>query len=78
MFRLYRYFVGPNIVVRAIKNIKEGEEVSENYGPIFTTVLKAKRQADLINQYWFECNCPPCKDDWPSYEQMTENYMRFK
>ncbi|CAH0405774.1 unnamed protein product [Chilo suppressalis] len=73
-----RYFCGPNVVVRAIKNIKKGEEVSENYGPIFTTVPKEKRQAQLKDQYWFDCNCIPCKENWPTYEEMNENYMRFK
>ncbi|XP_068628489.1 SET and MYND domain-containing protein 4-like [Battus philenor] len=73
-----RYFCGPYIVVRAVKNIKKGEEVAENYGPIFTTVPKEKRQAILKEQYWFDCSCVPCQDNWPLYEEMTENYMRFK
>ncbi|XP_013167232.1 PREDICTED: SET and MYND domain-containing protein 4 [Papilio xuthus] len=73
-----RYFCGPYIVVRAVKNIKKGEEVAENYGPIFTTVPKEKRQADLKEQYWFDCTCVPCQQNWPRYEDMTENYMRFK
>ncbi|KAG6465918.1 hypothetical protein O3G_MSEX015498 [Manduca sexta] len=73
-----RYFCGPYIIIRAVKNINKGEEVSENYGPIFTTVPKEKRQAELKEQYWFDCNCIPCKDNWPTYQEMTENYMRFK
>ncbi|CAH2068307.1 unnamed protein product, partial [Iphiclides podalirius] len=73
-----RYFCGSYIVVRAVKNIKRGEEVAENYGPIFTTVPREKRQADLKEQYWFDCACIPCQQNWPRYEEMTENYMRFK
>ncbi|XP_041974587.1 SET and MYND domain-containing protein 4 isoform X2 [Aricia agestis] len=73
-----RYFWGPYVIVRAAKNIKKGEEVAENYGPIFTTVSKEQRQADLRSQYWFDCKCKPCEENWPMYEQMTENYMRFK
>ncbi|CAH2100286.1 unnamed protein product [Euphydryas editha] len=73
-----RYFCGPYVVVRAVKNIKKGEEVAENYGPIFTTVPKQKRQADLKDQYWFDCTCLPCQQNWPTYDEMTENYMRFK
>ncbi|XP_038209258.1 SET and MYND domain-containing protein 4 [Zerene cesonia] len=73
-----RYFCGPYIVVRAVKNIRKGEEVAENYGPIFTTMPKDKRQAQLKDQYWFDCKCLPCEQDWPLYEKMTENYMRFK
>ncbi|XP_046968882.1 SET and MYND domain-containing protein 4 [Vanessa cardui] len=73
-----RYFCGPYVVVRAVKNIKKGQEVAENYGPIFTTVPKQKRQAELKEQYWFDCNCVPCEQNWPMYSEMTENYMRFK
>ncbi|KAI5633459.1 SET domain-containing protein [Phthorimaea operculella] len=73
-----RYFCGPYVVVKAIKNIKKGEEVAENYGPIFTTVPKQKRQESLKEQYWFDCKCVPCEQNWPLYEEMTENYMRFK
>ncbi|KAI8429547.1 hypothetical protein MSG28_000178 [Choristoneura fumiferana] len=60
-----RYFSGRHVVVRAVKNIKKGEEVAENYGPIFTTVEKAKRLAQLKEQYWFECSCTPCQQNWP-------------
>ncbi|CAH2247975.1 SET and MYND domain-containing protein 4 [Pararge aegeria] len=75
---IVRYFCGPHVVVRAVKNIKEGEEISENYGPIFTTVPKEKRKVQLKDQYWFDCTCIPCEQNWPTYEDMTENYMRFK
>ncbi|VVD06120.1 unnamed protein product [Leptidea sinapis] len=73
-----RYFCGSRVVVRAVKNIKKGDEVAENYGPIFTTVPKEKRKADLKERYWFDCSCIPCEQDWPLYKDMTENYMRFK
>ncbi|KAG7303944.1 hypothetical protein JYU34_010858 [Plutella xylostella] len=75
---IVRYFCGPTIVVRAVKTINKGEEVSENYGPIFTSVPKDKRQARLKEQYWFDCSCVPCQQNWPLYEDMNENYMRFK
>ncbi|CAK1548167.1 unnamed protein product [Leptosia nina] len=73
-----RYFAGPYVVVRAVKIIKKGEEVAENYGPIFTTTPKEKRQTTLKDQYWFDCACVPCQQNWPLYGQMNENYMRFK
>lgn len=52
--------------------------MAENYGPIFTTVPKQKRQEQLKDQYWFDCTCLACEQNWPTYEEMTENYMRFK
>ncbi|OWR44094.1 hypothetical protein KGM_213148 [Danaus plexippus plexippus] len=75
---IVRYFCGSRIVVCAVKNIRKGEEVAENYGPIFTTVPKDKRQSQLKEQYWFDCKCLPCEQNWPKYEDMTENYLRFK
>lgn len=65
-------------MVRAVKNIKKGDEVSENYGPIFTTVKKVRRQAELKDQYWFDCRCGPCEQNWPTYDEMNETYLRFK
>ncbi|CAF4836224.1 unnamed protein product [Pieris macdunnoughi] len=73
-----RYFSGPYIIVRSVKNIKKGEEVAENYGPIFTMTSKEERQATLKDQYWFDCTCEPCQQNWPRYDQMNETYMRFR
>ncbi|XP_045490330.1 SET and MYND domain-containing protein 4 [Pieris rapae] len=73
-----RYFSGPYIIVRSVKNIKKGEEVAENYGPIFTVTSKEERQAILKDQYWFDCTCEPCQQNWPRYDQMNETYMRFR
>lgn len=75
---IVRYFCKSTVVIRAVKNINKGEEVAENYGPIFTTVSKEKRLAQLREQYWFDCTCRPCEENWPLYNDMNENYMRFK
>ena len=32
---IVRYYVEDHVVVQAIKNIRKGEEICENYGPIF-------------------------------------------
>jgi hypothetical protein len=43
--------------VQAIKNIFKGEEICENYGPIFFHSAREDRRSRLLKQYWFECNC---------------------
>ena len=42
---------------QAIKNIYKGEEITENYGPIFFYSSKDDRQNRLSKQYWFKCEC---------------------
>ncbi len=42
-----------------------GEEVSDNYGPVYYFKPRAERQAELSARYWFHCACPACQGDWP-------------
>ena len=75
---LYRYFQGTSVIVRAIKNIRQGEMIAENYGPIFTQTPRAERQASLKSQYKFDCICVPCTEDWPMFKNMDNRMMRFR
>ncbi|XP_076755179.1 protein-lysine N-methyltransferase SMYD4 [Xylocopa sonorina] len=75
---IIRYFVGTTIVVRAIRSISAGEEISENYGPIFTTTPEAERKRKLRWQYWFDCNCEACAAHWPLLEEIDPTVLRFK
>ncbi|XP_011498185.1 PREDICTED: SET and MYND domain-containing protein 4 [Ceratosolen solmsi marchali] len=73
-----RYFVGNTIIVRAIRSIPTGNEISENYGPIFTEVEEDERKRVLRMQYWFDCDCEACKDHWPLLKNIDSNILRFK
>lgn len=46
--------------------------VAENYGPIFTHGSKADRKQNLQGRYWFDCCCPACENNWPSYDSMPD------
>lgn len=73
-----RYFNGNVVTLRAIKRIPAGEVVAENYGPIFTQVPKDERQAHLMNQYRFSCLCTPCLENWPTFKEMDDSFLRFR
>ncbi|GLG99499.1 SET and MYND domain-containing protein 4 [Gryllus bimaculatus] len=73
-----RYFLGTSVVVQAVKNIQSGDMIAENYGPIFTQMTKNERQSTLKSQYWFSCNCVPCEEDWPLFNDMDPTILRFK
>ncbi|KAK3103783.1 hypothetical protein FSP39_021868 [Pinctada imbricata] len=71
------------LVVRAIKDVKKGEEIYNCYGPHYKKMCREERQQVLTEQYFFCCQCPPCQCDESNNfnyyvcpdcsEQLTEN-----
>jgi len=62
-----RHFYGDTCVSRAIRLIRSGEEVSDNYGAVYAVQDREERQEKLSPQYFFTCACEPCRQDWPLY-----------
>lgn len=57
-----------NICVgRAIRSIRAGEELKDNYGALYPTMDLETRQRTLKSQYFFDCTCEACLGDWPLY-----------
>ena len=73
---IVRYYTGNIVNVRSIKRTLKGDEVAENYGPIFTQTKKEDRLVTLLNQYKFNCNCKACEQVWPLYKEMDDNIIR--
>ncbi|KAL5241356.1 hypothetical protein ACI65C_008766 [Semiaphis heraclei] len=74
-----RYHQGTTVVIHNIRELRAGEAITENYGPMFMFHPKVERQQTLKNRYWFECNCIACCQDWPTWEQMkTDTSLRIR
>eukprot|EP01102_Stenamoeba_stenopodia_P013713 TRINITY_DN4481_c0_g1_i2.p1 TRINITY_DN4481_c0_g1~~TRINITY_DN4481_c0_g1_i2.p1 ORF type:complete len:473 (-),score=60.23 TRINITY_DN4481_c0_g1_i2:128-1546(-) len=54
------FFNGATLTIRASRAIEVGGEVSNCYGPHYSKMNKAERQAILKQQYCFECHCSAC------------------
>lgn len=52
-----RYFSGNSVITRAIRPIAKGELIPENYGPCYSTKAKTQRKLQLVDRYWFDCQC---------------------
>ena len=65
------------MVVRAIRSIPAGAEISENYGPIFTQDEESERKRKLRLQYWFDCHCEACENHWPLLNDIDPNILRY-
>ena len=73
-----RYYVGRHIVIRALRTLKPGEVIAENYGPIFTKRCLKDRQRSLAGRYWFRCLCLACTQDWPTFDNLTNHSARLR
>jgi hypothetical protein len=73
-----RHSNGRMSIVRAIRNIKKGGEIFDNYGPHFLSHNFEERQKYLETQYFFRCNCEACSEKWPTADKLEEQVTRYK
>ena len=71
-------FNGSTAIFRAYKNVKKGDQITVDYGPIYYLQAKKERQAHLKDNYYFDCDCPPCKHNWPMWEDIECKIPRLK
>lgn len=74
---LARCFDGNRLILTALRPLKVGDAVTENYGPTFTKYSTKERRRMLMSRYWFDCDCVACKEDWPQLQHLT-NKPRLK
>lgn len=60
-----RFYEGKTVNIKTTTSITNGEQINENYGPIFTQEPRNERQLVLKEKYNFECGCFACTNDWP-------------
>ena len=70
-----RNFYGDTCVVRTIKPVKKGQEISDNYGAVYAVHSLEERQDRLVPQYYFKCACQACVENWPLYPEI--NYQKY-
>ncbi|SPP73851.1 blast:SET and MYND domain-containing protein 4 [Drosophila guanche] len=73
-----RYFRGTTIHINSVRPIEAGLPINENYGPIYTQDKREERQAKMKELYWFECCCDACIDNWPLFEDLPRDVIRFR
>lgn len=67
-----RNFYGDRCIVRTIRSVRAGDELSDNYGAVFQMQSRSERHSKLLPQYFFECQCTACLEDWPLFLTLRE------
>lgn len=62
---------GTTGVLRATRTININEKVFDNYGYFYHVTPRENRRQMLKAQYFFECTCTACKEDWPVYRDLA-------
>lgn len=73
-----RNFYGDRCIVRTIRPIRAGDELSDNYGAVFAMQSRSERRAKLLPQYFFECKCIACAEDWPLFSTLRETGPKWR
>ncbi|KAF3561718.1 hypothetical protein DY000_02010793 [Brassica cretica] len=68
---------GPKVIVRSIKRIKSGEEITVSYIDLLQPT--GLRQSDLWSKYRFICNCGRCAASPPAYvDYILEGFVALE
>lgn len=59
-------------MLRAVRFIPAGGEVTDCYGEHYCTSDIETRAASLQQQYYFHCGCEACQQHWPTYFRLLE------
>ena len=73
-----RHSNGRTCIVRAVRSIRKGDEILDNYGPHFLSNNLEERQKHLETQYFFKCTCEACSEKWPTADKLQDETTQYK
>ena len=59
--RITRFENGDTLVLYAVKDIEEGDEITFSYGGSYKWQIVSERKKMLKNSYFFDCTCDACE-----------------
>ena len=70
-------FWGRTAVAVASRCIPVGEEITDNYGPSYSSMAAPDRRSYLERSHWFTCACPACANTYPEYLRCAKDFKKL-
>ncbi|XP_053994858.1 SET and MYND domain-containing protein 4-like isoform X2 [Hylaeus anthracinus] len=71
----FRHFEGLTMITRALEPINPGDQIFTGYGAAYAHMPRSERREKIMQDYFFECNCPACDSDWPMYNEILQHHV---
>lgn len=75
---VYRFTIGKTCIVKTLREIQQGEEILDSYGPHFASNSIEERSRHLNGQYMFTCYCSACSENWLIYSKLPKENPCFR
>jgi len=64
---------GKKMFLVAARNIRKGEEITDNYSIHFSDMVADQRRPWMEENFKFWCECEACEYDWPTYNKISSD-----
>ena len=71
-------FYGRRVVARAIRSVTPGQQLTIDYGYIYYLTELTQRAFCLRSQYYFDCRCDACYQQWPLKAELPAGIPTLK
>ncbi|XP_031840513.1 protein-lysine N-methyltransferase SMYD4 [Nomia melanderi] len=71
----FRHFEGLTMLTRALEPIYPGDQIFTGYGAAYAHMPRSERREKIMEDYFFECDCPACDANWPMYNEILQNHI---
>ncbi|XP_050448477.1 SET and MYND domain-containing protein 4-like isoform X3 [Cataglyphis hispanica] len=71
----FRHFEGLTMITRALTPICVGDQIFTSYGGVYAHMPRFERKQKILQDYFFDCDCSACKNDWPMYNEILRSHI---
>ncbi|XP_032683142.1 SET and MYND domain-containing protein 4-like isoform X2 [Odontomachus brunneus] len=71
----FRHFEGLTMITRALTPIRPGDQIFTSYGGVYAHMPRFERKQKILQDYFFDCDCPACENDWPTYNEILRGHI---
>ncbi|XP_012233558.1 SET and MYND domain-containing protein 4 isoform X1 [Linepithema humile] len=70
----FRHFEGLTMITRALTPIHPGDQIFTSYGGVYAHMARFERKQKILQDYFFDCDCPACENNWQTYNEILRDH----